>query len=590
MRPLPPADPTADVPTSGPWADAVMDRIYAEGDRYAGYFVLFHFAVGLGLAPFYDTWFMALAIGGLSTAMFFASRALAPRSLTTRIVAGISLQAFVALHIYQLHGLPEMHFFFFSAFTMLITYQDPRAPWPGTFLIIAQHIVFAVLENSGVELNYFDGPVGFWKLFFHFGIAIQHVGVCSYWAVWLRRKTLTEAWHQQQIDEARQRAEGATAAKSNFLATMSHEIRTPMNGVLGMTTLLRGTPLEPEQREYVETAHRSGQHLLAIINDILDFSKIEAGRMDVVRANFDPRAALDEVRELLATEARHKGLEFSTAVASDVPAQVLADGRMVRQVLINLVGNALKYTSTGFVRVEVTWAITGEEAGQLRVAVRDSGIGIDSVTLERLFTEFTQADTSTTRRFGGTGLGLAISRRMAELMGGAIAVDSAPGVGSTFTLTLPATIVAAAPARQASRIPAVPTVAGGGPRVLVAEDNHVNQVVVVRLLERQGCQVDVAANGRDAVESVFRARVRPGADGLLHAGDGRLRGHRAHARARQRRHAHAHHRAHRQRARQRSPAVRRGGHGRSTRQADRGRRPRRGGSALDRQGGGDDCE
>ena len=158
MRPLPLADLAADVPTSGPWADAVMDRIYAEGDRYVGYFVLFHFAVGLGLAPFYDTWFMALAIGGLSTAMFFASRVLAPRSLTTRIVAGISLQAFVALHIYQLHGLPEMHFFFFSAFTMLITYQDPRAPWPGTFLIIAQHIVFAVLENSGVELNYFDGP------------------------------------------------------------------------------------------------------------------------------------------------------------------------------------------------------------------------------------------------------------------------------------------------------------------------------------------------------------------------------------------------------------------------------------------------
>jgi signal transduction histidine kinase/ActR/RegA family two-component response regulator len=476
-----------------------MDRIYAEGDHYVGYFVLFHFAVGLALAPFYSTWFMALVIGGMSTAMFFASRAIAPRTQMTRMVAGISLQAFVALHIYQLHGLPEMHFFFFSAFTMLITYQDPRAPWPGTILIIAQHLVFAILENSGVELNYFDGPVGFWKLFFHFGIVLQHVGVCSYWAAWLRRKTLTEAWHQQQIDEGRQRAEAATAAKSNFLATMSHEIRTPMNGVLGMTTLLRGTPLEPEQREYVETAHRSGQHLLAIINDILDFSKIEAGRMDVVPANLDPRAALDEVRELLATEARDKGLEFSTAVASDVPAQVLADGRMVRQVLINLVGNALKYTSTGFVRVEVTWAFTGEEAGQLRVAVRDSGIGIDSATLERLFTEFTQADTSTTRRFGGTGLGLAISRRMAELMGGAIAVDSAPGVGSTFTLTLPATIVAGAPDRQARRNPAQAVVPGGGPRVLVAEDNHVNQVVVVRLLERQGCQVDIAVNGRDAV-------------------------------------------------------------------------------------------
>ena len=494
-------DPAGDIPASGPWADAVMDRIYAEGDRYAGYFILFHFAIGLALAGFFETWFMAATVGGLSTAMFFASRALAPRSLMTRIVAGISLQAFVALHIYQLHGLPEMHFFFFSAFTMLITYQDPRAPWPGTLLIIAQHIVFAVLENSGVELHYFDGPVGFWKLFFHFGIALQHVGVCSYWALWLRRKTLKEAWHQQQIDEARLRAEAATAAKSNFLATMSHEIRTPMNGVLGMTTLLRGTRLDAEQQEYVETAHGSGQHLLAVINDILDFSKIEAGRMDVELVTFDPRVALDDVRGLLKAEARKKGLELSTAMASDVPAQLLVDGRMVRQVLLNLVGNALKYTPTGFVRIEATWAPALDGDGQLRVAVRDSGIGIDQAAVERLFTAFTQVDGSTTRRFGGTGLGLAISRRMAELMGGGIAVDSAPGVGSTFTLTLPARVVVAAPAPVPSRLlPVVSTGRGEGTRVLVAEDNSVNQVVAVRLLAREGCVVDVATNGRHALE------------------------------------------------------------------------------------------
>ena len=494
-------DPAGDIPASGPWADAVMDRIYAEGDRYAGYFILFHFAIGLALAGFFETWFMAATVGGLSTAMFFVSRALAPRSLMTRIVAGISLQAFVALHIYQLHGLPEMHFFFFSAFTMLITYQDPRAPWPGTLLIIAQHIVFAVLENSGVELHYFDGPVGFWKLFFHFGIALQHVGVCSYWALWLRRKTLKEAWHQQQIDEARLRAEAATAAKSNFLATMSHEIRTPMNGVLGMTTLLRGTRLDAEQQEYVETAHGSGQHLLAVINDILDFSKIEAGRMDVELVTFDPRVALDDVRGLLKAEARKKGLELSTAMASDVPAQLLVDGRMVRQVLLNLVGNALKYTPTGFVRIEATWAPALDGDGQLRVAVRDSGIGIDQAAVERLFTAFTQVDGSTTRRFGGTGLGLAISRRMAELMGGGIAVDSAPGVGSTFTLTLPARVVVAAPAPVPSRLlPVVSTGRGEGTRVLVAEDNSVNQVVAVRLLAREGCVVDVATNGRHALE------------------------------------------------------------------------------------------
>jgi two-component system sensor histidine kinase/response regulator len=495
-----------DVPATGPWAEAVMDRIYAEGDRYAGYFVLFHFFVGIALAPFYDTWFMAAVVGTLATTMFFISRAIAPRALVTRMVAGISLQAFVALHIYQLHGLPEMHFFFFSAFTMLITYQDPRAPWPGTLLIIAQHIVFAFLENSGVELNFFDGPVGFWKLFFHFGIAIQHVAVCSYWAVWLRRKTLSEAWHQQQIDEARRKAESAAAAKSNFLATMSHEIRTPMNGVLGMTTLLRGTGLDSEQREYVETAHRSGEHLLSIINDVLDFSKIEAGRMDVVPSVIDPRLLVGEVRDMLAADAVTRQLEFTTAVASDVPAQLLADGRMVRQVLLNLVGNALKYTPSGFVRAEATW--TGDATrGHLRVAVRDSGIGIDAVTLDGLFTEFTQADASTTRRFGGTGLGLAISRRLAGLMGGTVTVDSAPGVGSTFTLTIPAEVIAGAPEPAViTRVLEAPVALRTRPRVLVAEDNAVNQLVVVRLLERLGCDVEVAANGQSALERFAAAR------------------------------------------------------------------------------------
>ena len=282
----------------------------------------------------------------------------------TRIVAGISLQAFVALHIYQLHGLPEMHFFFFSAFTMLITYQDPRAPWPGTFLIIAQHILFAVLENSGVELNFFDGPVGFWKLFFHFGIAIQHVGVCSYWAVWLRRKTLTEAWHQQQIDEARQRAEEATAAKSNFLATMSHEIRTPMNGVLGHDDPAAWDPA----RARTARVHRDRPPLgPAPAGDHQRHPRLleDRGRPNGCGASPISTRVPRSMKCVSCWRPRRvdKGLEFSTAVASDVPAQVLADGRMVRQVLINLVGNALKYTSTGFVRVEVTCGSHGRGGG-----------------------------------------------------------------------------------------------------------------------------------------------------------------------------------------------------------------------------------
>jgi len=207
----------AEVPQSGPWVEEVMRRIYGDGDRYAGWFVLGHFAIGLALAPFYDTWLMALVVGGLAVGMFFGSVWLAPRRLVTRWVAGVSLQSFVALHIYQLHGLPEMHFFFFSAFTMLIAYQDWRAPWPGALLIIGQHIWFAILSNAGVEVNFFEGRVGVVKLVFHFGIALLHVGVCSFWSMQLRRNTLRDAWHQQQLEEARQKAEVLTAAKSGFL-------------------------------------------------------------------------------------------------------------------------------------------------------------------------------------------------------------------------------------------------------------------------------------------------------------------------------------------------------------------------------------
>ena len=252
------------VPTSGPWADAVMEPIFAEGDRYSHYFVLVHFGIGLALAPFYDTWLMAIVVGTLAAAMFLLCAWLAPRTLLTRCIAGVSLQAFVALHIYQLHGLPEMHFFFFSAFTMLIAYQDWRAPWPGALLIIGQHIWFAYLENSGVEMNFFPGEVAFWQLFFHFGIALLHVGVCSHWAMRLRRNTLREAWDQRRLDLALQKAEAGIASRSNFLATMSHEIRTPMNGVLGMLTLLEQTTITDEQQEYLGIARRSGEGLLGV--------------------------------------------------------------------------------------------------------------------------------------------------------------------------------------------------------------------------------------------------------------------------------------------------------------------------------------
>ncbi len=495
-----------DVPLRGAWADAVMDRIYAAGDRYVGRFVLVHFAVGLALAPFYDTWTMALVIGTLTLAMFFGTVWLAPRTLVARCVGGTALQAFVALHIYQLHGLPEMHFFFFSATTMLIAYQDWRAPWLGTFLIIAQHIGFAILENAGVEMNYFDDPVGFWKLFFHFGIALFQVAICSYWASRLRRDTLRDAWHQRQLDESRQKAEEATAAKGGFLATMSHEIRTPMNGVLGMMALLDQTRLDAGQREYLDIARRSGEALLAIIDDILDLSKLEAGRMGVDTEPFAPRPALADVAALLQPLASDKGLELSVTVTDDVPDTLSGDGRRVRQILLNLVGNALKFTPHGFVRIEASIDTDAAGTRWLRLAVRDSGIGIDAAAVARLFNEFTQADASTTRRFGGTGLGLAISRRLATLMGGSVTVESTPGTGSVFTLTLPVVIAANAEATPTPSRGSAPSAATGRrPVVLLVEDNPVNQLVATRMLQLEGCEVDLAANGAEAID---RAQAR----------------------------------------------------------------------------------
>jgi nitrogen-specific signal transduction histidine kinase len=344
-------------------------------------------------------------------------------------------------------------------------------------------------------------------------------------------RTFTDVTDQERAAQvlagARDAAEAAVHARSELLAVMTHEIRTPLNGVIGVAGLLETMELGPKQREYVRLIRQSGDHLLELINDILDFSRLEAERVELEEVDIDPRALIQGVIDMFLIQAGNKGLHLSAIVSDALPAVVAGDPGRLRQVLINLVGNALKFTEQGWVTLALTHEPETDSRVRLLFSVADSGIGIAPDAIDRMFQEFTQMDGSISRRFGGSGLGLAISRRLVELMGGSLTVESEPDKGSTFrfdvTVKLAQAIVPAAALETV-----VEPLAAAPLNILLAEDNPTNRLVAVRLLDRLGHRADTVGTGVDAIAALGAHALRPDPDGRDDAGDGWSDRHEAH--------------------------------------------------------------